>query len=611
MRIRPVRVCICSAVLLSLVLPLAAQEKPLVDYSVFDQQIKPLLAKMTLDEKIGQMTQPDQEFLQDPADIENLFLGSVLSGGNSDPKEGNSLTAWTDMYERYQQRAIKTRLQIPLLYGVDAVHGHSNVIGAVIFPHNIGLGCTRNPELVQEIARITAVEVRATGIQWTFAPCITVPRDERWGRTYEGFSDDPQLVGLLGAAAVRGLQGKNLDQPLAVLSCSKHYLGDGGTTFGTARDGQGLDQGDTRVSEDELRRVHLAPYVPAIRAGTASIMPSYSSWNGVKMSGNKYLLTDVLKQELGFTGFLISDYNAIDQITEDYKTCIKISINAGMDMVMVPSNYRNFIQLLKELVEEGEVPMSRIDDAVTRILRVKAAMGLLDDDWSPKADRRLHELVGCEKHRQVGRKAVRESLVLLKNENQLLPLSKNTERIHVAGKNADDLGNQCGGWTIAWQGASGQVTTGGTTILSGIKQSVSEQTQVTYSKDGKGAEGADLAIVVIGETPYAEFEGDRADLKLDAEDLQTIANIKETGIPICVVLVSGRPMIINDVVEQADAFLAAWLPGTEGQGVADVLFGDYAPTGKLSFTWPRSMDQLPINRGDANPLFEFGFGLGY
>ncbi len=600
-----------TAVLLFLAHPLFAQDGPAVDFSVLDQQIRPLLEKMTLDEKIGQMTQADQDFLKDPADIETLFLGSLLSGGNSDPKEGNSLIAWTDMYDRYQRRAMKTRLRIPLLYGVDAVHGHNNVLGAVVFPHNIGLGCTRNAELVQEIARVTAIEVRATGIQWTFAPCITVPRDERWGRTYEGFSDDPELVGILGAASVRGFQGSDLKHPLTVLSCSKHYLGDGGTTFGTAREGKGLDQGDTQLSEAELRRVHLAPYVPAVRAGTGSIMPSYSSWNGVKMSGNKHLLTDVLKGELGFSGFLISDYNAIDQINPDYKTCIKISINAGMDMVMVPSNYRVFIQQLKELVEEGEVPMSRIDDAVTRILRVKCAMGLLDENWSAEADRELHKLVGCEKHRAVVRQAVRESVVLLKNKGNVLPISKQVARIHVAGKNADDLGNQCGGWTIAWQGKSGEVTSGGTTILTAIKQAVSPETQITFSKDGQGAKGADLAIAVIGETPYAEFEGDRADLSLDAEDLQVIDNLKKAGIPVCAVLVSGRPLIIGGAIDQVDAFVAAWLPGTEGQGVADVLFGDDRPTGKLSFTWPRSMDQLPINRGDANPLFEFGFGLGY
>ncbi len=592
---------------------LHAQDPKPRDFAVLDRRIEPLLANMTLDEKIGQMTQPDQDFLKDPADIENYFLGSLLSGGNSDPKEGNSLTAWTEMYERYQQRARRTRLRIPLLYGVDAVHGHNNVLGAVVFPHNIGLGCTHNPQLVQKIARATAIEVRATGIHWTFAPCITVPRDERWGRTYEGFSEDPELAGILGTAAVRGLQDSDLSNPLAVLSCAKHYLGDGGTTFGTAREGKGLDQGDTQVTEAELRRVHLSPYVPAIRAGTGSIMPSYSSWNGVKMSGNKYLLTDVLKGELGFEGFLISDYNAIDQITPDYKTAIKQSINAGMDMVMVPSNYRVFIQYLKELVEEGEVPMSRIDDAVTRILRVKCAMGLLDDDWSLPADRELHKLVGCAEHREIARQAVRESLVLLQNENDVLPISKQLGRVHVAGKNADDIGNQCGGWTIAWQGASGEVTPGGTTILSAIKNTVSPQTLVTYSKDGSGAAGADVGIVVIGETPYAEFEGDRADLSLAAEDLEAIANLKKDGIPVCVVLISGRPLILGGALDQSDALVAAWLPGTEGQGVADVLFGNFRPTGKLSFTWPRNTGQLPINLGDAtyDPMFEFGFGLRY
>ncbi len=481
------------------------------------------------------------------------------------------------------------------------------------FQHNVGLGCTRNPELIEKVSRVTALEVRATGINWTFAPCVTVPRDERWGRTYEGYSEDPRLVATLGEAAVRGLQGTDLSDPLSILACAKHYLGDGGTVFGSSRDGKGLDQGDMRVDEATVRRIHLAPYIPSLRAGVGTIMPSYSSWNGVKMSGNKYLLTDVLKQELGFAGVLISDYNAIDQITEDYKTAIKVSINAGMDMVMVPSNYRQFIQQLKELVEEGEVPMARIDDAVTRILRVKCAMGLLAPGWEPQVEPRAVDMFGSAPHREVGRQAVRQSLVLLKNQSRTLPVSKKLSRIHVAGAGADDLGMQCGGWTIMWQGERGAVTTGGTTILAAIKQSVADQTSVTYSADGTGAAGADAGIVVIGETPYAEFEGDRANLELSEEDRQTVANVKQAGIPVVVVLLSGRPMIVSEVLPQADAFVAAWLPGTEGQGVADVLFGDYKPTGKLSFTWPKSMDQIPMNAGDRtyDPLFEYGFGLTY
>ena len=588
----------------------APQGRPL---SSFDSQVKPLLAQMTLAEKIGQMTQPDQEFIKDLSDIETYFIGSILSGGSSDPKAGNSLEAWTNLYDRLQKHTSKTRLRIPILYGVDAVHGHNNVLGAVIFPHHIGLGCTRDAALVEKVERITAEEVRASGIQWVFAPCVTVPRDDRWGRTYEGFAEDPEVVRELGAAAVRGFQGADLANPLAVLACAKHYIGDGGTAFGSSKNGKGLDQGDTRVDEATLRRIHLPGYIAAVKAGVGSIMPSYSSWNGVKCSASKRLLTEILKQELGFDGFLISDYNAIDQIDPDYKKAIGISINAGMDMGMVPTRYKEFIADLKQLVEEGTVPMARIDDAVTRILRVKFAMGLMDPNRSQLADRSLHKTFGSAEHRAVARQAVRESLVLLKNHDKVLPLSKTVARIHVAGKSADDLGNQCGGWTIDWQGKSGDVTPGGTTVLAAIRKAVSNHTQVTFSKDGTGAAGATVGIAVIGERPYAEGDGDRADLRLDREDADAVNNLKAAGIPVVVILFSGRPMIVNEVLEKADSFVAAWLPGTEGEGITDVLFGDAKPVGKLSHSWPRSMAQVPINFGDKdyNPLFRYGYGLSY
>jgi len=588
-----------------------AQPKPLSDY---DGQVRELLAKMTLAEKIGQMTQPDISALKDPADIENLFLGSLLSGGNADPKEGNSLAAWTNMYDDYQRHTQKTRLKIPILYGVDALHGHNNVLGAVIFPHNIGLGCTRDAALVEKIARITAEEVRATGIQWAFAPCVTVPQDPRWGRTYEGFSDDPELVKELGAASVRGLQGKGLSDPLSVLACAKHYLADGGTSVGTSGGPWGLlNAGDTRVDEPTLRKVHMPGYVTTVAAGVGTVMPSYSGWNGLRMSAHKYLLTDVLKKEMGFQGFIISDYNAIDMLDKDYKKTVEMSVNAGMDMVMIAGKHREFVRDLTELVGEGKVPMARIDDAVTRILRVKFAMGLMDPKRSQLADRSLWKTFGSAEHRAVARQAVRESLVLLKNAGSTLPLSKSLKRIHVGGKNADDLGNQCGGWTIDWQGKSGEVTPGGTTILAAIKKAVSKETQVTYSKDGSGAAGADVGIVVVGELPYAEGNGDRRDLALAQEDQEAIRAMKQAGIPVVVVLVSGRPMILGEALTQANALVAAWLPGTEGQGVADVLFGDYKPTGKLSFGWPKSMDQLPHPQGQpyADPLFPRGYGLSY
>jgi beta-glucosidase len=582
-----------------------------------DSKVRELLARMTLEEKIGQMIQTERSTLKDLSDVENMFIGSFLSGGTSDPKGGNSLKDWTDHYDALQERTQNTRLRIPILYGIDAVHGHSNVLGATLFPHNIGLGCTRNPSLVERAARITAIETRATGIQWTFAPCVTVPRDERWGRTYEGFGESPELARILGEAAVRGFQGDDLKDPLSLLACAKHWMGDGGTAFGTGAklkdDVRILDRGDVRLSEAELRRIHMPGYITAIRAGVGTIMPSYSSWNGLKCSGSKRLLTEILKEELGFEGFLISDYNAIDEMPGDYKSQAETSVNAGMDMFMAPQRYRELYGFLLELVKENRVSMAGIDDAVTRILRVKFAMGLMDEGRSQLADRTLHKLFGSPAHRQVARQCVRESLVLLKNERQTLPASKRLKHIHVAGKSADDIGNQCGGWTISWQGKSGENTTGGTTILEAIKQSVSPETMVTFAKDGSGANGADLGIVVIGEIPYAEMIGDRKDLAIAEEDVAAVEAVKKAGIPVVVVLLSGRPMIVGKVIDKADAFVAAWLPGTEGHGVTDVLFGDFNFKGKLSFSWPRSMDQIPINVGDAkyDPLFKYGYGLQY
>ncbi|HLY19239.1 MAG TPA: glycoside hydrolase family 3 N-terminal domain-containing protein [Bryobacteraceae bacterium] len=583
-------------------------------FSSYDPQANALIAKMTLDEKVGQMTQPDQSFLKSDDDIVKYSLGSLLSGGDSDPKEGNSLEAWTNMVDRYMKRALETRLAIPLLYGVDALHGHNNVLGAVVFPHNVGLGCTRNRALIEKIARITADEVRATGINWAFAPCVAVPRDIRWGRSYEGFAEEPELVKELGPAAVRGLQGADLADPLSVLACSKHYMGDGGTAFGSSTIGQHLlDQGDTRLDEKTLREIHLQGYITTIRAGVGTIMPSYNSWNGQKASASKRLLTEILKDELGFEGFLISDYGAIDQLSGDYKHKIAASINAGMDMVMVPEHYQEFIARLKEAAQDGTVPMARIDDAVRRILRVKFAMGLMDKNHTRLAARKLWKQFGSPEHRAVARAAVRQSLVLLKNGHSALPLAKSAKRIHVGGKNADDIGNQCGGWTITWQGNSGNVTPGGTTILAAIKKAASPATKVTFSADGKGAEGADVGVVVIGEKPYAEMNGDRRDLALPAEDVSAVENMKKAGIPVVVVLLSGRPMILSEVLDKADAVIAAWLPGTEGEGVTDVLFGAYKPTGKLSFAWPRSMAQVTMHRGDAgyDPLFAYGYGLSY
>ncbi|MFQ6100332.1 MAG: glycoside hydrolase family 3 protein [Anaerolineae bacterium] len=566
-----------------------------------DDRVAALLSRMSLDEKIGQMTLAERDALNDIQDIAAYYLGALLSGGGSIPSP-NTPESWADMYDSYQGQALSTRLGIPLIYGADAVHGHNNVKGAVIFPHNIGLGATRNPELVEEIGHITALEVAGTGVDWTFSPCLAVFRDERWGRAYESFGETPELVSLLGGAIVRGYQGADLGSGETILATAKHWVGDGGTTGG-------VDRANTEVDEQTLREIHIAPYVEAINAGVGSIMVSQSSWNGVEMHANGYLINDVLKGELGFGGFVVSDWEAIDQIPGDYRSDVRTAINAGLDMIMVPYEYVTFIDTLREAVGSGDVPMERIDDAVSRILRIKFQLGLFEN---PYADRSLTGLIGSAEHREVARQAVRESLVLLKNEGAILPLPKDLSHVHVAGRNADDLGSQCGGWTITWQGGNGNITTG-TTILEAIENTVSENTSVTFSRDGSGAEGADVGIVVLGETPYAEWEGDSNDLSLSQADVNAINAVREAGVPVVVILVSGRPMIVEPELENWDALIAAWLPGTEGQGVADVLFGDYNPTGKLPCSWPRTMEQIPINYGDADydPLFAYGFGLEY
>lgn len=567
-----------------------------------NKKVDALLSKMTLDEKIGQMIQVDRSaVINNPQDIKNYFIGSILSGGGSGPAV-NTPEAWADMYDMFQSYALQTRLKIPIIYGIDAVHGHNNVYGAVIFPHNIGLGCTRNPELVEQVARATAVEVAATGIDWTFAPCIAVPQDERWGRTYEGFGETPELAEMMAAPAVRGFQTEILgSNNTSILACAKHFLGDGGTK-------DGKDQGDTQVDESVIRRIHLPGYISAINAGVGSIMVSYSSINGLKMHGSKYWITEVLKGELKFQGFVVSDWGGVDQLPGDYKTKLETAINAGIDMVMLPYDYKNFFISMKQLVNENRISISRIDDAVKRILRIKFLLGLFE---KPFADRSLLSKVGSQEHRAIAREAVRQSLVLLKN-NKILPLSKSNKKILVAGKAANDIGIQCGGWTIAWQGAEGNITKG-TTILEAIKKAVSQNSTVTYSIDGNNLPDADVAIAVIGEKPYAEGQGDRTDLNLSQEDLELISKVKAKGIPLVVILISGRPMIITNILEDCDAFIAAWLPGTEGDGIADVIFGDYKPTGKLSHSWPKSMSQIPINVGDNNynPLFPYGYGLTY
>ena len=583
--------------------------KPQESGSSIQNKVDSLMALMTLDEKIGQMVQADIYAVKNnPEDIAKYAVGSILCGGDSEIKDITA-AGWANYYDMLQSYALKSRLKIPMIYGVDAVHGHNNVQGAVIFPHNIGMGCTRNPELAEHEGRVTAEEIAGTGMDWDFAPCIAVARNIRWGRTYESYGETPELAEEMGAAFVKGMQSFEDKEGNTILACAKHYLGDGGTT-------NGKDQGNTECDEQTLRKIHLPGYIAAIKAGVKTIMVSYSSWNGVKMHENKYLLTDVLKNELGFKGFLISDWAAIDQLGKDYKSDVEKSVNAGLDMIMIPNgpgkknNFVEFINDLKDLVADGKVPVSRIDDAVKRILTVKMEMNIFEH---PYTDKNYTASVGSKEHREVARECVRQSLVLLKNENKILPLSKNIKHLVVAGKSADNLGYQCGGWTISWQGGSGNIISGGTTILQGIKNTVSPDTKITFSKDGSNIKDADAAIVVVGEKPYAEGKGDRKDLSLDKEDMAVIEKIKSKGIPVVVVLISGRPMIINSVLKDANAFVAAWLPGTEGEGVADVLFGDYKFTGKLSHSWPDSMEQIPINFGNKNydPLFKYGYGLSY
>jgi beta-glucosidase len=580
-----------------------------------EDRVDDLLGRMTVAEKIGQMTQVEKNSIK-LTDIDGLFIGSLLSGGGGYPSK-NTPEEWAKMTDTFQKQALQTRLAIPLIYGADGVHGHNNVEGAVIFPHNIGIGATRDPKLAQKACAVTAQEMAATGVFWDFSPVVAVVQDIRWGRTYEGYSENTDVVSELGAACIKGLQSDELE----VLATPKHYIGDGGTGWGTSTtDNYMLDQGVTQGDEANLRAMYLPPYKAALDAGAMSVMVSFSSFGGMKMSAQKYLITDVLKGELGFKGFTVSDWQAIDQISGDYYKDVVAAFNAGMDMNMVPINYPTFIRVMTKAIESGDIPMERIDDAVRRILRVKFMMGLFEHPFSNQADLAS---VGSDEHRAVARQAVSESLVLLKNDNDTLPLNKDTARIFIAGSSADDIGVQSGGWTIEWQGRAGKITTG-TTIRDAITSAVGSSAEVTFDRFGNfkkavDAAGnplrADVGIVVVGEQPYAEGKGDASDLALTESDMTVINKMRERVDKLVIILVSGRPMIIGDALDQADAFVAAWLPGTEGAGVADNLFGDQPFTGKLPYTWPRSMDQLPFDfsklatEGDAAPLFLFGYGL--
>ncbi|MGV9362973.1 glycoside hydrolase family 3 protein [Amycolatopsis sp. NPDC003731] len=570
--------------------------------SVADR-VTDLMARMTLDDKVGQMTEGERGAAT-PAQSAAARLGSILSGGGSTPSP-NTPAGWADMVDAYQRAATSTGLGIPIVYGSDTVHGHNNAAGATIFPHNIGLGAANDPQLVRQIGAITAQESAATGVKWGFAPCLCVARDDRWGRTYESFGEVPDNA-VANSVVIEGLQGSSLGNTTSIMATAKHFIGDGGTTGG-------VDQGNTQIGLDELRKIHLPPFQAAIAHGVGSVMISFNSWNGVKDHGNKFLVTDLLKTELGFSGYVISDWNGIDQIdgrTGFTAAEVSQAVNAGIDMVMVPNDYLKFISTLKAEVLNGHVPMSRIDDANRRILTKKFELGLFE---RPYTDRSLQADLGSAAHHAVARQAARESQVLLKNDG-VLPLAKQDNRIFVAGKNANDLGNQAGGWTLSWQGQSGTRVIPGTTILDGIKAGAGKGTVVTYDRAGSGINsGYKVAVAVVGETPYAEGQGDRpGGLGLDAEDVALIGKLKASGVPLVVVTVSGRPLDIAAHLPSMKGLVAAWLPGSEGAGVADVLYGDYNPTGKLSFTWPASSSQEPINTGDGKQgLFPYGFGLSY
>jgi beta-glucosidase len=569
-------------------------------------RVEDLLAAMTLTEKVGQMTLVEKNSIG-ADDIAAFSIGGLLSGGGGSPEE-NTPEAWAAMVNAYQDAALSSRTGVPLLYGVDAVHGHNNVRGAVIFPHNVGLGAASDPNLMERIGQVTAAEMIATGIYWNYAPAVSVPRDIRWGRTYEGYSEDTDVVSTLAAAYLRGLQGDDLADGGTVLATPKHYVGDGGTAWGSSSTGSyQIDQGVTEVDETELRAVHLPPYLDAIDEGAASIMVSYSSWDGPKMHAQRYLIDEVLKGELGYEGFIVSDWGAIDQISNDYNEAVAASINAGVDMNMVPHDYRRFITTLTRAVEAGDVSEDRIDDAVRRILTIKFALGLFE---RPYGDDALLADVGSDEHRAVAREAVAKSQVLLKNDGRMLPLAADVPTLFVGGQAADDIGIQSGGWTIEWQGAAGDITEG-TTILEAIRATVSAETEVVYEPFGRfDADTPAVCLAVVGEVPYAEGFGDSADLRLPVGDLRVLNRMEEQCERLAVVLVSGRPLIVTDLIEAWDALVAAWLPGTEGQGVVDVLFGLEPFAGALPYTWPRSVDQLPLGQHDAGePLFPFGFGL--
>jgi beta-glucosidase len=591
-----------------------------------EAKVAALLARMTLEQKIGQMVQADIRSVT-PDDVRKFRLGSVLNGGGAFPG-GNkhaSVADWVAMADRFHDASMDTangQLAIPIMWGTDAVHGHNNVIGATLFPHNIGLGAAHDPDLMERIGAVTAREVAVTGLDWTFAPVVAVARDDRWGRTYESYSEDPEIVRTYAERIVRGLQGapgsKSFLDTSHVLATAKHFIGDGGTA-------DGVDRGDNRSSEAELLKIHAPGYIAAINAGVQTIMASYNTWEGLKVHGVPYLLTDVLKQRMGFDGIVVSDWDGVDEVQGCSKDKCAQAINAGIDMVMVPTEWKNFIGNTLEQVRTEKIPLSRIDDAVSRILRVKFRAGLFEKgrpSSRPLANKR--ELLGAPEHRELARQAVRESLVLLKNERGILPLSRKAH-VLVVGDGADSIAQQTGGWTVTWQGTenSNAEFPGATSIFQGIAHAVGEAGgTASSSADGLQQARPDIAIVVFGEDPYAEWFGDLKSIDYrgaGGAELALLQQLRQASVPRVCVFLTGRPLWIEPELAACNAFVVAWLPGTEGGGIADVLFRkadgsvNHNFVGKLAFSWPRTVAQTSLNRNDPkyDPLFPYGFGLRY
>ncbi|MDP4599891.1 MAG: glycoside hydrolase family 3 protein [Polaribacter sp.] len=570
---------------------------------LLEQKVEALLKQMTLDEKIGQMSQIRHFEENADAHILEKFIGSVIH--TQGPTPGNSAKEWQKRFIELQKKALATRLGIPLLFGVDAVHGQNTFEGATIFPHNIGLGATNNEELVYEIAKITALESQATGFNWVFSPCVAIPYNEKWGRVYEAFSESTAITEKLTKASIKGHQG-NLADATTVMATAKHFVGDGATDYG-------VEGGETTLSDAEIQRYLLSPYKIAVQEKVAAVMASFNSINGISMHNHKALITDTLKIGMKFDGIVVSDWKAYSRFNG-----IEV-VNAGVDVLMtVDGDLNDFQEGLKKAVQEKIVSTERIDDAVRRILRQKFRLGLFEN---PFPDTTLISKIGIKKHREIAKKAVRESLVLLKNDNQVLPISKEIKKIVVVGEHANNTGLQSGGWTVNWQGSTENYK-GATTILEGIKK----QAKGTVLYDKTATENhfdADLAIIVVGEIPYAEFFGDighesnQMQLTLTEQHQQYIKTYTEKGVKTLVILISGRPLVVTNEINKSNAFVAAWLPGSEGDGIAEVLFGDYNFKGKLPHSWPNDVTDYKQKYGPnfwdktLKPLYEFGFGKTY